>query len=270
MSIFEFSNYREFLRSYVRSLPKSGHGELTRIASHLRISTTMLSQILSGQRDFNTDQAFELSEYLQLTEIETDYLYLLVEVEKAGTHKNKSHFRKKIEAMKSESLKLSKRVQHEKSLTDNERSVFYSSWIYPAVHLFLGLDKRGVSLEEICERFSISRQKASDLVQFFLRTGLAKEERGKYFPGVQSTFIEQGSPHLIKHHSNWRVKAIEKSESIADEELMFTAPLSISKKDFTSVREKIAQFIKTLSEIVKESEAEDIATINIDWFWVKK
>ncbi|OQW47298.1 MAG: hypothetical protein A4S09_16010 [Proteobacteria bacterium SG_bin7] len=84
----------DYLRFYVRSLPKSGHGELTRIANHLRISTTMLSQILSGQRAFNTDQAFELSEYLQLTDIETDYLYLLVEVEKAGTHKNKNYFKK--------------------------------------------------------------------------------------------------------------------------------------------------------------------------------
>ncbi|OQW47297.1 MAG: hypothetical protein A4S09_16005 [Proteobacteria bacterium SG_bin7] len=161
-------------------------------------------------------------------------------------------------------------MQHEKSLSDSERSIFYSSWIYPAVHLFLGLSKEGVTLEEICERFSISRQRASDLAHFFLRTGLANEERGKYFPGVQSTFLEQGSPHLIKHHSNWRVKAIEKSESISAEELMFTAPLSISRRDFSSVREKIAQFIKSLSEIVKASEAEDIATINIDWFWVKK
>lgn len=270
MSIFEFSNYRDFIRGYVRNLGKAGHGELSKIASHLRISTTMLSQIMSGQRDFNTDHAYDLAEYLELTELETDYLYLLVEIERAGTHKNKSYLKKKLNQTKEESLKLSKRIQLEKSLNESERATFYSSWIYAAIHLFLGVDKRGVTIEEICQRFDLNRQKTSEILQFFLQTGLAKEKNGRYLTGVQSTFLEQGSPHLLRHHANWRVKAIQKSETLTPRELMFTAPISISKKDFDHLRERITQFLKELSDIVKKSEPEIVANLNLDWFWIDK
>jgi uncharacterized protein (TIGR02147 family) len=268
MVIFEFTNYRDFIRSYVKNLPKNGHGELSKIAAHLRVSTTLLSQILSEHRALTTDQACELAEYLQLTDFETDYFYLLVEYDKAGTHKNKNYYRKKINQAQNEAKKLSKRIEHEKSLNDTDRAVFYSSWVYPAVHLYLGIKPSGFSIEEVAERFDISRPRSAEILQFLLRTSLAIETGGKYKPGVQSTFVEQGSPHLIKHHSNWRIKAIEKSESITNNEMMFTAPISISKKDFGIVREKAVQFIKEVSKIVEKSEAEEIAQFNLDWFWL--
>lgn len=155
-------------------------------------------------------------------------------------------------------------------LNDAERAVFYSSWLYPAIHLFLGVKKEGVTIEEISARFDFNRAKITDILNFFLRTGLATEKKGLFQPGVQSTFVEQGSPYLTKHHSNWRIKAIQKIENLSEQELMFTAPVSISKKDFSRIREKMAHFIKEISEIVKDSEAEEIAHLNLDWFWIGK
>lgn len=268
MSIFQFDNYRDFLRSYVRSLPKNGHGELSRIAKHLGVSSTTLSQILSGTKNFSTDHAFDLAEYLQLTEVETDYLYILVEIDRAATKKNQTYLRNKLIRAREEALKLSKRLQHEKVLSDAERASFYSSWIFPAAHLFLGIKKEGATLEEVMQRFNLPRQKTSEILQFFLRTGLAVEREGRYRLGIQSTFVEQGSPHLLRHHANWRVKAIEKSENIQLQELMYTNPVSVSRKDFDRIREKIVLLLKEISLIVKESPEEEVANLNIDWFWV--
>lgn len=51
-----------------------------------------------------------------------------------------------------------------------------------------------------------------------------------------------------------------------DRELFFTAPMSISKKDFARIRERLNAFIKEAVEIAKESQAEELCCLNIDFF----
>ena len=225
---------------------------------------------MSGLRDFNQEQTYTLSVYLAHTDLEMDYFSLLVQLQRAGTVDLKKHLERKLESLITEALQLSKRISHEKKLSDQQRAVFYSSWIYSAVHLFTSIKEKGITLEEISLRFNLSKQKTVDIIQFLLSTGLCTEDSGRYSMGVQSTFVERGSPYLLKHHSNWRVKAIQKSESISENELMYSGQFSLSKKDFEALRERLAKFLQEANLIVKESNAEDLACLNIDWFWLEK
>jgi len=268
MSIFEAKDYRSYLKVHIKGLPNKGRGELSRIAHALNVNTTLLSQIFAGTRDFNLEQGLQLSKYLGHTELETEFFLLMVQVERAGTHDLKLLFQKKMQTLKTEALKLSKRITTERTLDEHEKSVFYSSWIYSATHLFTSLSAKGVSVEDVCERFDISRSKANEILQFLLRSGLCTEDNGRFKMGVQSTFVSQGSPHLLKHHSNWRVKAIQKSESLKEKEMMFTGQVSISEKDFAELREHLTNFIKQASEKVQKSKPDEIACLNIDWFWL--
>ena len=268
MTIFEFTDYRTFLRQYIRHLPRKGRGELSKIAKHLRVNTTLISQIMSGLREFSQEQALSLSEYLAHTDIEMEYLSLLVQRERAGTSELKRYLDKKIESLKNEALKLSRRISHEKMLTDHERATFYSSWIYSAIHLFTSTREKGVTLEEIAKRFGIKKALAVEIVRFLVATGICTERTGYYSMGVQSTFVERGSPYLLKHHANWRIKAIQRSEMLTANELMYSGQFSLSRADFEKLREEIAEFLKRANQVVKESKAEDVASLNIDWFWI--
>ncbi|HEX4923122.1 MAG TPA: TIGR02147 family protein [Bdellovibrionales bacterium] len=270
MSLFTFENYRAYLRAYIRQLPNKGRGELTRIAQHLRVNTTLLSQVLSGGRDFSQEQAFALSEYLGHSEVEKDYFALLIQAERAGTKALRQHLEKKLRALRQEASKLAVRIEYQRKLTDSERSIFYSSWIYSAVHLFTSTAEKGVTLEEIAARFGQPRARAAEITSFLTQAGLCAETLGRYSMGTQSTFVEQGSPHLLRHHANWRVKAIQKSESISENEMMYTGQVSLSAKDFEVVREQLAELLKDVMRRVKESPAENVACLNLDWFWVEK
>ena len=268
MTLFEFTDYRAYLKSHIRSLPKLGRGFLSKIAEHLSVNTTLISQIMAGSRDLSLEQAHELSLFLGHTDLETEYFSLLVHQERAGSQKFKQHLKKKLAHLKEESLKLSKRIHHEKKLTDHERAIFYSSWIYSVVHIFTSLKDEGVTLEEIAARFQLSRTKAAEVIYFLSNSGVIQEKEGRFHLGIQSTFLEQGSPHLLKHHSSWRIKAIEKSEKLKSSEMMLTGQFSISKKDFASVREKLTELVKNISSTVKDTTPEDIVCLNIDWFWL--
>jgi hypothetical protein len=83
---------------------------------------------------------------------------------------------------------------------------------------------------------------------------------------MSQNYVRASSPLVKRHHVNWRLKAIEHYEKLSDSELGFTAPLTISKKDFDIVREEILKFIQDLSKRVEKSDSEIVACLNIDWF----
>jgi uncharacterized protein (TIGR02147 family) len=268
MRVFRFPDYRQFLKSYLASLPKKGRGELSKISKHLGVHSTLMSLILSGSRDLTLEQAYELSQYLHFTDVETEYFSLLVQYERAGSTPYKNFLKAKMESMKKDATKVSQNFQHERVLNDEQKSIFYSTWLYSAIRLFTSTNEAGVSCEEVVKKFQLPRPQALKMLSFLVSTGLVSETDGRYQMAVQRTFLEQGSPHLPKHHSNWRVKALQKADRVGEKELMFTSPVSISVEDFEKIRNDLVEFLRKISQVVKDSPAEDIACLNIDFFWI--
>jgi uncharacterized protein (TIGR02147 family) len=268
LELFNHLEYRDFLRAWIKAQPNQGRGHLSRIARHLEINTTLLSQIMSGSREFTLEQALGLGDYLGLNKIELEYFLCLVQWARAGNHQLKSHWREKIEDLRATSKSLATRIKHERNLTDIEKSVFYSSWRYSAIHLLTSLKEKGVTLDEVMNRFHLARGKALEILKFLCEIGLCQETKGHYLMTTQSTFVPQGSPHLIRHHLNWRMQAMHKSEEISDRELMYTAQMSLSRKDIERLRDLAVSFIKTANEIAKPSEPEDLVNLNIDLFYI--
>lgn len=270
MSIFKFRETKSFLRNYIENLPKKGRGEISRIASNLRVSTTLISQVLNGEKLFTPEQTQNLTTYLGLSPIESDYFTFMVQRERAGNVELKNYWTTKLNEIHEKSLKLANRVKSDKTLSESHKAVFYSSPLYSAIRLFTSLGNDGKSLGEICERFEISRSRAAKIINFLVEAGLCIEKSDRYFLGVQKTHLEKDSPHLLKHHSNWRSRATVYSETLADNELMYTAPVSLSKKDFDVLREEMVSFIKSFLDKVHQSPAEEVACLNLDFFWFRK
>jgi len=269
-SIFTQSSYRDFLREHIKHLPRKGRGALGQIASRIGVHSTYISLVMRGDRDLSQEQAFALADYLQLSDLETDYFCLLVQLERAGNQNYKKYLKEKIKKIQTESQKLSLRFDHERILTDEQKSTFYSSWIYSAIRLYCSTKETGRRPEELVARFGLSRKKVVEALNFLVDAGLVEIKNGLFCMGPQRTFIEFGSPHLLKHHSNWRIKALQRSENLEEEELMFTSPMSLSKRDFTRIRDALAETLKTVSPIIKDSPAEEIACLNMDFFWVER
>lgn len=270
VSIFEFDDTKSYLKAHLRKLPKQGHGEASKIARHLSVSSTFISQVLSGERHLTPEHAHALANYLGLSLLENDFLFWLVQLDRAGTADLKTHVREKLRALKEQAIQLVNRVEAKKILSDEEKSIFYSSPLYSAVHLYASTHAKGRTFEEIIERFEIPRARANEIVRFLREANLLTEHDGRYQMGVQSTHVPQGSPHLLKHHANWRIKAIQTSETLSERELMYTSQVSLSEKDFERLREEMAKLIKSFLDTVHASPAEEIACFNLDWFWIRK
>ncbi|MGE3611096.1 MAG: DUF4423 domain-containing protein [Bacteriovoracaceae bacterium] len=112
----------------------------------------------------------------------------------------------------------------------------------------------------------MDKKQISEILEFLLKTNLAEIKNGKYHHKVNRTHLEKSSPYLKQHHSNWRIKAIQNLDKKNEEDLMFTAPLSLSKKDFEVLREEMVGMIQKVSKTVTETNPDDTYCLNIDFF----
>jgi uncharacterized protein (TIGR02147 family) len=264
MTIFEFDDYKLYLRGWMRSRPHRGRGEVLRLAKAIGVHSTLVSQVLNGPKDFTLEQTQALGEHLGLIATESEYLMNLVQRERAGTPKLKKHFAGQLEKLKTQSLELSQRVKRDRVLSDLESARFYSDWIYSAVGLQTSV-KGFDSIEKLAEHFGLPRAKMAEMVQFLLSAGLLHDHDGRLEMGAQRTHLESGSPFLKQHHVNWRLRSMQKASGLSADELMFTAPMSLSRKDFLKLREQLVGLIQSVFELAKDSEAETLACLNIDW-----
>ena len=269
MKVFEFSDYKRFLKHYIENQPRKGRGLVKSIGEHLNVDPSQISQVLSGSKDFTEEHGLLLTRFIGLNELETEYFLTLLKIERSGTKTLKDHYAKKLEKLKVESLNLKERINQDRILGDYEKSVFYSSYLYCAIWLSTSINE-GQALADIAERFQISRQKTAGILNFLVDTQLCIEKNGLYTMGTQHIHVERGSPFLSRHHHNWRIKGLERTESISEEEMQFTGPVSISKKDFLAIRELLLDAISKTLQKVKQSEPSDVACLLIDWYWLKK
>lgn len=269
MNVFELDDYKKALKLFIREKQGSSRGILKQIAEYLGVHATLISQILSGSKDFTEEQIFAVCEFLGIPKLESQYLWTLVQIERAGSVKVKSHYQEVKSQIRQQSLQMSHRVIQNRELSETEKAVFYSSWVYSAVQVISTLERK-VDFDFICDKLQLSPAKARDILDFLTKIQMVKEENGQFIPGATSTHLEKNSPFINKHHSNWRLRAIEASENLTDQELMYSANFSVSRKDFEKLREEMVQVVQRFLSVVKDSPAEDIAQFNLDLFWLRR
>jgi uncharacterized protein (TIGR02147 family) len=269
MSIFSASSYRDFLRERLKTMPKEGRGQVARIAKVLQMHPTRLSQVLHGHVNLTMEQAGRLANHLGLSALETEFFLAMIQLERAGTEELKAIFRGQLRRLQEQSRELKHRVPKDIALSENQKAVFYSNWAYSAVRLATSIEALR-SIDAMAERFGMSGEKVRMILDFLFEAGLVVEKEGQFQIGPQTTHLEKTSPLILRHHSNWRLKAISRHERSTDSEIAYTCPVSLRREDQAAIREMIMQLIeKFLKKVVASEPPDTLACLNIDWFQVE-
>jgi len=265
MNIYEFTDYKEFLKSWIAALPKNGRGEFRRIALQIRVSTTMISQVFNGTKHLSLELASEVADYLALNDLETDYFFLLVEYGRAGSVRLQQKLKRRIEGRRQEAKKLSSRLAKDAELSEATKAIFYSSWIYSGVRMLSALDGFN-SADAIAERLKLPRNQVQKVLEFLINEGLVTQKSHRLDLGARRTHIASDSPLVTKHHQNWRLHGFQKMIMSDSEPLFYTAPMALSKEVADKVREELPSFIEKINKWILPSESEVVRCLNIDWF----
>ncbi|NJL25279.1 MAG: DUF4423 domain-containing protein [Calothrix sp. SM1_5_4] len=264
--IFAYSNYKTWLRHWLKSLPKGGRGQLGKLADAALMFSSSLSQILGSQdKHFTLEQAVLVADHVGLSDIERRYFLLLVQHDRAGSVRLRKEFETQLREAKKAHSQIGSRLPSEHQLRIEEETIFYSSWLYSAARVLTSL-KNCPSAESLAERLGISRAQSNAIVDFLLRSGLCVEKGGRLHPGPKHTHLEATSPIITRHHANWRVKAMDRHARLdVNSELAYSAPMSLAKEDVLKVREELIRAIERVRTIIDPSPCETAYCLNIDW-----
>lgn len=263
-TLFTSTEYKSFLKNTIAAEPSGGRGVRKRLADHIGCQIGYITQVLSGAAHFSQEQAEAAARFFHLTPKETEYFLLLVSHNRAGTQSLQAVYESLLNRRRHDAKLLKSRLEIDGPKRDAYHQTYYSSWQYAAVHMALsvpGLRKPGA----LAEKLGIPLRRVGAVLNFLVEHELARKEGTEFHPTEQALHLERKSPLISKHHSNWRLKAIQSVEE-SQKAMHYSGVISCSKKDLARVQEKLAKCLEECIEIVKKSPAEDLAVLNIDLF----
>lgn len=269
MKIYEFDDYREFFKQYYALKLRNRRGYISAIAKILRVHTTFVSLVFRGLREFNLEHGAILASHLKLSVAETEFLLNLIIQRKSGNHLLTNFATAKIKNAQNSARAQEKKLDFGLDLSNEERSVFYSSWHYSAIHLFIASSKNGKELGEIIEYFNLSQVTLESALVFLLSTKLIVQSGNVYLAGADRISIGKEHPVLKSHLTNWRLKALQGFEQLSKDEIMLTTTMAISKSDFEALKALLLELVSKTSSAGEKTDSEQVACLNLDLFVIK-
>lgn len=263
-------DYKAFMRDSleVRSRELNERGVRSRLAEAVKCHTAYVSQVLNGDAQFSLEQAELIARFFQLNKDEATYLLLLVQYDRSGTTTLKAHFEFQLKELAKKQLVLKDRLEFKKSLSREDQATFYSSWQYGAIHILVSVP--GCNTEKgIAKYLNLPISKVIDILNFLVSVGLVVKVEGRYSIGTSHIHLEHDSPMISKHHSNWRVKAIQSLDEVHSNDLHYSSAITCSEEDAVKIKTALIRAIDEVRAIVRPSKDEGGFVYCLDFFGLK-
>lgn len=266
--IFTAKNYQDYL------IRKAGpatqrRGIKSAMAQAIGCQPTYITHLLAGKANLSLEQAEVLNTFFAHTKEESQFFLLLVSRDRAGTHSLKSHFQEQLDQILKHRMVLTKRLGQKNTLTQEQRSVFYSAWYFLAAQIALTIPALQTQ-KMLSKKLGLSMPKAGEILQFLSEIGLITKMGDHFHPTETQIRLGNDSHQIIQHHTNWRVKAIESLTNENADELHYSGVISLSSKDVIKIKNQLLEQLKENIEIIKESKEERLFVMNIDFFNLEK
>lgn len=267
-SIFDFTTYKAYLEHRVGGY-RERKGQRSLVAKALGCQPTFVTQVLNGDFHFSMEQTEKLNRFFEHSEEEADYLFLLVQKDRAGTRELTQYFGRKIEKIRSDRRILTKRLGKEKLLTEDQQAIYYSSWHYAAIHVAVDIPELKTR-EKIAEFFRLPLGKVTEILEYLVTSGLVVKEGSKYSIGGARLRLGKESPNIARHYTNWRLQSIDSLDRGDDVNLHYSGVLSMSRAAREKINSAIFDTLKQHLAISDDSNSEELVCYNVDFFSLRR
>jgi len=267
-SIFEFANYKDYLRYQVGE-KSARRGMKSALAKAIGCGPTYISQVLNEYAHLSPEQATDVSKFFGHTKEEAHCFLLLLSRDRAGNQSLKKYYSEQLQEVLDRRLNLSKRLGAQNVLSEESKTIFYSSWHYAAIHLALTVPELQTR-DALTRYFRLPIKKVVDVLEFLVSVGLAVPQGERFVAGSTLLRIGNDSPHIMKHHTHWRTQALEAIDRENINDLRYSAVVSISRADVRVIKDRILENIKDYLQTIRESREEEVCALCIDFFGLRR
>lgn len=268
MNVFDYHSYKVCVNEWIKAQPSGGHGQLRQMALELGVNSVVMSQVFRGSREITVEQAVGIAKYMGLNTVSQDYFLLLVQRDRAGSHELKAIYERQLTELRSASQNLKTRIKHQK-FSDDDRATFYSRWHYSAIRLGLSIPELG-NVSAIAEHLGLERSLVSQVIEFLTKNQLIVKKENNFELGPQVTHVGHDSPFVNRHHSNWRIQALQAMDKSRKDDLYYSGPMVLSKSAAQKIRKLIIELVEKSTKEASESPSEILRCLSIDWFDISR
>lgn len=260
-TIFDYKSYQAFLLDYFQAQ----RGNQSRLAEFLECRSSFLTQVVDEKVHLSMEQALRAPDFLGLSKLEKLAFTFLVQKEKIGDSQGKIFFEEQIHKLKLQNKTVKERIQIQDGLSEEAKAQYYSSWIYSAVHILCAFSWIA-TVDDLSSQLKLDRNSVHHCVQFLLENGLLELKNRKLTIGKHQIHLGNESKFIHSHHTNWRLRAVDRFASQNSKGTHFSSLIGISRKDADQVQEIILKAIADINKVVQASGEEAAYVVNMDFF----
>lgn len=265
--IYDYTHYKSYLLDFIQFHALHRKGIQSEMAKLAGCQPGYMTRALKGQADLSLEQAHKLAPLLGHNQDENEFFLLLVQAERAGTNDLKIFFSKQLQKKKQQMLDLKNRYKIQDKLTLEDKAIYYSSWIYGAIHALASVPHFNKK-ETIAQILGYPVSDIAEKIQFLVSTKILEmKEDGTLSIGTYRLHLPSDHPLISKHHMNWRLKAMECMEQkIGPTDLHYSSVISLSHQDADKVKVMLTKMLDEIKKIIASSTEERVATLSLDFF----
>lgn len=264
-TLYTFHHYRPCLRYFLSD--QAPRGTLTRAAQALGVQRSHLSRVIGEELHLTADQAYLMGEFFQWPEEDCLYFQLLVERDRGSHPKYIESRTRRLKELR-ESRELRSKASSRKSTVELPRPAHYfSTWMYGAVHVATMMDIKR-SAQSISLRLNLGVKVVERILEELEREGLVESKKGEYFFKSGDVHLTKTSPFVVSHHMNWRMRAVENSQRLADDSLHYTLVQVIDKEHFEKIKDRLVSVIHEANLLASGAGKSKMMALNVDAFLI--
>lgn len=265
ISIFDHRDYRDYLEKLLEERSQGRRGLRGELAQAIGSQNAFVSQVLGKRSHFNLEHAERVNLFVQHNEEEAHFFLLMVQRTRAGTRSLQAYFDKQMEQVIQQRLILKNRFKVATELSAEDQATYYSSWLYGAARVMVSIGAFQTR-EALAKRLGISLATASDVLEFLLSRNLITQTGERFDTSTARMHLGADSPLVARHHTNWRMRAIQALDEKRPNNLHYSSVLTVSNDDAYKIKKLYVDFIEKVREITRESKEEDGFVFNADFF----
>lgn len=265
MNVFVFKTYKMFLADYLK---KNKHkGLVSKIAEVCGCDRTYISQVLNGKAELLPDHMVRLTEYLGLTELESDYLINLLLKDRATSIAAKNIFEAKLKKIKDLEGDLSQQIKNKKDaeeiISEEDKTLYYSNWLFSAIHILTSIENFQ-TVDSISKKMNCSETMVLQILKSLVDMSLVSKVKDKYVHSGKSMYLKRDASQIYSLHLQPRLESVKRSYEKND--LHFTNIFSVSKEDVDKIRGQIMNLIEEQRSAVHASGSQTACVFCCDFF----
>jgi uncharacterized protein (TIGR02147 family) len=261
--VFEHRDYRAFLKTTLAEKAKIREGySLRGFSEKIGVSNSYLSEVLSEKKSLSVELAFKIAVKLDLTESETQYLCLLVQLEQEKDPAFREELSKRLHALNP------RRKTHDLSV---DLFKMIADWYHYAILELTYLPGFQFEAKALAKKLGITKVEAELAMERLERLELIeKDESGRYRKTHSYVLAGSQVPNgaLKQYHKQILEKAIESLQSQTPKERMSATDIvPIDSRHLPEVDRLSQEFSSAVIKLSEKSKVKDsVYALSVHFF----